>query len=456
MLSRSVDPFGSRDGRDFLVRSVLSAVLALCWPALAVAAPPPASVAAPPAGDTVVVLPVRGPITLGLVPFVNRVLREAASSKAAGVLLEMDSPGGRLDAAWDVATAIRDADVPVWAYVEGRALGPAALVALSARRLYVGPAAVVGDLGPKGSAGDRAADAVGAELRSLAEAHGYDPSVTGVGPGTLTATEAVRAGVASGPADGMPSVLAAVGVPGAPVRTASPGWFDRTVTFLAAPLLAPVLLALGFLGLLVEIKHPTLGAAAGLGVVSLILFFGSRYLVELAGTTDLLLVGSGVVLIGLEVFVVPGLGVPGVLGLAALLAGTFLSLLGHFPTGSDMLRASGLVATAALLVLALAYAVVRHIPHSRALGMLGAADEGGRAAGILASTRREDLVGVVGEALTDLRPAGTAAFRGEKLDVVSEGPFIERGTPVVVVRSEGYRHVVRAAGETAPSAGPTA
>lgn len=477
MKSRSADPSGSPGGRPSrVVRAVLLAVLGGVWPALAAAAPAravgsPARPAAVPgtstipasaptgpvsaegaaAGDTIVVLPVHGSIGLGLVPLVNRVLGQAASSKAAGVLLEVDAPGGRLDAAWDVAAAIRSADVPVWAYVEGRALGPAALVALSARKLFVGPAAVVGDLAPRAGSGGRAADAVRAELRSLAEAHGYQPSATLPGHRALTATEAVAAGVAAAPADGLPAVLAAIGHPGAPTRTAAPGWFDRAVTFLAAPLLAPILLALGFLGLLVEIKHPTLGAAAGLGVVSLVLFFGSRYLVELAGTTDLLLVGTGVVLIGLEVFVVPGLGVPGVLGLGALLAGTFLSLLGHFPTGQDMLRASGLVATAALLVLALAYAVVRHIPHSRALGMLGSGGDGGRAAGILASTRREDLVGVRGEAVTDLRPSGTAVFRGERLDVVSEGAWIESGTPVVVVRSDGYRHVVRAGDSEEPT-----
>lgn len=447
MQSRSADRLRRPGGRSFpCQRSLLAALAGGCWAIFALAAPAAARAAPAAAGDTVLVLPIRGPVGLGLVPYANRVLREAAASHAAGVVLEIDSPGGRLDAAWDVATAIRGAGVPVWAYVEGRAMGPASLVALSARRLYVGPAAVIGDLAVRATAGRGAADAVRAELRSLAETHGYDPSVTAPGPGTLTATEAVGAGVASGAADGIPAVLAALGHPDAPTRTTSPGWFDRAVTFLAAPLLAPILLALGFLGLLVEIKHPTLGAAAGLGVVSLVLFFGSHYLVELAGTTDLLLVGTGVVLIGLELFVVPGLGVPGVLGLGALAAGTFLSLLGHFPTGQDMLRASGLVATAALLVLALAYAVVRHIPHSRALGMLGAGEEGGRAAGILASTRRDDLVGVVGEALTDLRPSGTAAFAGEKLDVVSEGDWIERGTRVVVVRSEGYRHVVREAG----------
>lgn len=232
-----------------------------------------------------------------------------------------------------------------------------------------------------------------------------------------------------------------------------PGWLGPVVHFLAAPLVGPVLLALGFLGLLFEFKHPTLGVAGGLGFVSLVLFFGSRWIVHLASPTDILLVVAGVVLIGIEAFVVPGFGVPGILGLASLVAGVFLSLLGPSPTPHDMLQASGLVATAALLVLVLGWAVIRHIPHSRALGTLGPGSSASREEGFLASPRREELVGTVGRALTDLRPSGTALFGDERVDVVSEGRWIEAGTPVRVVRSEGYRHVVRQA--DASSAPPT-
>jgi membrane-bound serine protease (ClpP class) len=243
------------------------------------------------------------------------------------------------------------------------------------------------------------------------------------------------------------SRLAGLGVAAPPL---APGLFEQVVHFLAEPLVGPILLALGFLGLLIEVKHPTLGVAGGLGFVSLVLFFGSRWMVHLAGPIDLLLVGSGVLLIGLELFVVPGFGVPGVLGLIALVAGVFLSLLGHAPTQHDMLQASGLVATAVLLVLVLGWAVIRHIPHSRTLGALGPGGSASREEGFLAAAPREDLVGTVGRAVTDLRPSGTALFGDERVDVVSEGRWIEAGTPVRVVSSEGYRHVVREA-EAAPA-----
>ena len=56
-----------------------------------------------------------------------------------------------------------------------------------------------------------------------------------------------------------------------------------------------------------------------------------------------------------------------------------------------------------------------------------------------------DLVGQDGVAVTDLRPAGTARIGDERVDVVTEGEYVAQGSAVRVIRSEGYRHVVRRA-----------
>jgi membrane-bound serine protease (ClpP class) len=52
-------------------------------------------------------------------------------------------------------------------------------------------------------------------------------------------------------------------------------------------------------------------------------------------------------------------------------------------------------------------------------------------------------VGRDGTALTDLRPSGTARIGDERVDVVTEGEYVPQGSRVQVLRSEGYRHVVR-------------
>ena len=61
-----------------------------------------------------------------------------------------------------------------------------------------------------------------------------------------------------------------------------------------------------------------------------------------------------------------------------------------------------------------------------------------------------DLVGREGQAITDLRPSGTALIGDERIDVVSESEWITEGTPVRVVSAEGYRHVVRPVAKADP------
>lgn len=78
----------------------------------------------------------------------------------------------------------------------------------------------------------------------------------------------------------------------------------------------------------------------------------------------------------------------------------------------------------------------------RRLGVvLGEATD--RDSGYASAGRREELVGAEGIAVTDLRPSGTGVFGDERVDVVSESEWIEKGSPIRILRSEGYRHVVR-------------
>jgi membrane-bound serine protease (ClpP class) len=73
--------------------------------------------------------------------------------------------------------------------------------------------------------------------------------------------------------------------------------------------------------------------------------------------------------------------------------------------------------------------------------------------GYLAGKARTDLVGMVGTALVDLRPSGTASFGDQRLDVVSDGGFVSKGNRVRVVRADAYRIVVLP--EENPSVGST-
>jgi membrane-bound serine protease (ClpP class) len=157
----------------------------------------------------------------------------------------------------------------------------------------------------------------------------------------------------------------------------------------------------------------------------------------IAGWTPTLLLVAGLVMLAVEVFVVPGFGWSGVLGLLAVIGGVILAL---SPEPADAAFTFTLIVSSLTLIgIALWHVATRMRAGHPLLGGMLRRDEG-----YIANLPRPELEGMDGIALTDLRPAGTAQFGDERLDVVSEAGWIAAGSPVRVQRSEGYRHVVRA------------
>jgi membrane-bound serine protease (ClpP class) len=238
------------------------------------------------------------------------------------------------------------------------------------------------------------------------------------------------------------------------VITVEANWAERVVRFFSNPVVAPFLLTLGFLGLITEVKTPAFGMAGAAGLLSLSLFFGSHLLIGLAGLEDVIIFGVGLVLIGVEVFLIPGFGLFGVIGGVGIVAGLYMSLLGGLPTSTDYTRAGMVLSTTILLIAVSAWVMVRSLPRSSRLArsgifLLARTD---RAIGYESTASRPDLVGQIGTAITDLRPSGTGIFGDERVDVVSESSWITEGARIKVISAEGYRHVVRElpgdAGET--------
>ncbi len=413
--------------------------------------------------STVFRVPVTGVIELGLAPFIERSVKEAAAAGASAIVLDIDTPGGRVDAAERIADALADSEVPVYSLVNRRAFSAGALIALSTSRIYMRPGSVIGAATPVDGAGNKAPEkivsAMRSEMRALAEARGLDPTVAAamvdedveiegvVESGkllTLTTEEAVAIDYAVEIED-LDALLTALGHTGADVVTSRVNWAEQIVRFFSHPVVAPFLLSLGFLGLIAEIKTPAFGMAGFAGILSLGLFFGSHLIVGLAGMEDLLVFGAGALLVGVEVFVIPGFGLFGVAGIAALVAGLYMSMLGSLPTASDFGTAGMVLTTTVLLVLVSAWALVRSLPRSSRLAKSGIflLQRTDRAIGYESAEVRDDLIDSIGTAITDLRPSGTAMFGDERIDVVSESEWIKEGTPVRVISAEGYRHIVR-------------
>jgi len=408
-------------------------------------------------------IPVSGVVENGLAPFVSRSIKEAESRGAAAAFLDIDTPGGRIDAAERIADAVRAARIPVYAFVNPRAYSAGALIAISSNGIYMRPGAVIGAATPVDGQGTRASEkmvsAMRAEFRSMAEQRGLDPKLAEAMvdenveiPGvvkkgqllTLSTNEAVRLKFAKAQVADEASLLQAIGLPGAQIITTEPNWAEGIVRFLTNPLVAPLLLSLGILGLVLEIKTGAFGLGGILSLASLGLFFGSSFILGLAGWEEVLLLGLGAIALAVEVFVLPGFGVAGVIGTLAIVASMVLAMMGARPSTGDIAQALAVLGASLFITMAVMYAWLRHLPNSGRFSGLLLRGSVHKSQGFVSAPNRGDLIGLDGVAVTDLRPSGTARVGQERIDVVTEGEYVPQGSKVQVVQSDGYRHVVRA------------
>ena len=416
----------------------------------------------------VYVAPIEGIIDLGLAPFVQRVLNEATDAGAAAVILDINTFGGRVDAAVVIRDALLNARVKTVAFVNKRAISAGALISLAAEKIVMADGGTIGaatpvQMGQPGAPAqpveEKTVSYVRKEFRATAESRKRPPLIAEamvdadveirglIQKGkllTLTTEEALKHNLVDFRADTIADVLKQLDLAGAEVRRASPNWAENLVRFLTHPIVSSLLITIGMLGIILEIRTPGFGLPGGLGVASLALFFWGHWLVQLAGWEELLLVGSGLVLLVLEIFVIPGFGLAGVLGIGALLAGLSLSLIGGGATWEFILKAAGRVVFSLLLALVASLAVLRFLPRlpfGRRLILETELLAG--AGGSSAPESDKSWLGKSGTAISPLRPAGIAEIEGERVDVVSDGELIEPGVPVVVTRVDGNRIVVR-------------
>jgi membrane-bound serine protease (ClpP class) len=416
----------------------------------------------------VVVVPIDGIVDLGQAPFVQRVLDQATQQGAAAVVLEINTFGGRVDAAVQIRDALLNARVRTIAFVNKRAISAGALIALAAENLVMAGGATIGAATPvlagqpgasAQPAGEKSVSYVRKEFRATAESRkrplliaeamvDADVEIAGVIEKgkllTLTTEEALKHKLIDFRADSLESLLEQSGLGAADVRPVQPNWAENVVRFLTHPVVSSLLISVAMLGIILELRTPGFGVPGGLGITSLALFFWGHWLVQLAGWEELLLAGVGVILLALELLVIPGFGVAGILGGAAILASLALSMVGPGDTPTFMLVAAGRVVFALLFALLASLVLLRFLPRlpfgRRLILQRGLAAADGYAA---APESDRQWLGKQGRATSPLRPAGIAEIDGQRVDVVSDGEHVDAGAPIQVTRVDGNRIVVR-------------
>jgi membrane-bound serine protease (ClpP class) len=405
-------------------------------------------------------------IDLGLAPYITRVVDEANQANANAIIFKINTLGGRVDAAVQIVDAITSSRILTIAFIDHRAISAGAFIALANRKIAMVPAGTIGAATVVNAQGEKVGEKyqsfMRGQMRSVAEKNGRPVNICQgmvderiVVPGlvdsteliTLTTDEALKYGIADTLVNNLDDVLKAFNLSGAKVIDVHTNWAEDTVKFLNNPVVSTILIMVGVFGLFAEIKHPGFGLPGVAGIIALLLFFGSSYILDLASILDIILFAAGIILLLLEIFVIPGFGVTGILGIICIIASLFLALIGggNLPFWDTNQISIAIIQLASALTAALVLLIflARFLPKSTIFNRLVLSHEENSDKGFVSSKPLSELIGKEGKALTTLRPAGMADFNGDKIDVVADGDYVQQGSRLRVLRVEGSKVVVR-------------
>ncbi|GAE33392.1 NfeD family protein [Halalkalibacter akibai] len=410
-------------------------------------------------GPIVYYIPVEQTVERGLEAFLTRSFSTAVEDGATHIVLEMDTPGGAVDAAGNIATLIQETDIPIITFVKSKAISAGAYIALNTSEIVMAPGATMGSAAVIDGAGNAAEEKTQSywlsEMRSAAELNGRDPQYAlamadnridlpelGAPEGellTLTAQQALQVEYAEAIASNRAELLNHLGLEDAVEKEMEVSFSEQIARFVTHPVVIPILLSIGSLGLVLELYSPGFGVPGIMGISALLLFFFGHMFAGFAGWESMILFVIGFILIMVEIFV-PGFGIFGLLGIASVIGGM---LLASFSTASMIIY----IAIALVITTVVAIFIFKYFGNRGPMRKIIHTDSTSTEKGYISNVTRAELVGQIGETLTPLRPSGSVVFGHERLDVVSEGGYIGQGKRVEVIYTSGSRIVVREAKE---------
>jgi len=413
-----------------------------------------------PSAGSVYVIPVQQTVQSGLASFLERALNEAEEAKASLVILDVDTPGGRLDTAEEIGKRIREASVPTVAFVTGKAASAGAYLSLNAGGIAMAPGSTIGAAMIVDGAGNAVENPKlvsfwSEQMRSAAEMNGRNPNIAigMVDPSrvvemeeieetsrhgqiiSLSAENAFKVGYADKLASTVEEVVAWKGLSDRPIVEIKPSLAERVSEFLTSPGISLLLLVIGIAGIAIELLVPGFGAPGITGLIAFGLYFFGQSIAGFAEMESLVVFLLGIGLLVLEIFV-PSFGILGILGTVSVIVGITM---GAYDTG-NALRTLGI----AVLVAAVVVGIVVYVFRKRGVwNRFILKDSLTADKGFVPQLPREHWVGQTGTAVSLLRPSGIAEIGGQRLDVITSGEFVEPGRAVQVTAVDGTRIVVK-------------
>ena len=315
------------------------------------------------------VVPIQDTIDLGIPAFVNRAISAAEKNSAELIIFDIDTFGGRVDAATQIKDAISATDITTIAFINRRAISAGSLISLSCDQIYmtdggtIGATSVVDMSGSKQS--EKSQSYMREEMAATAEKSGKNTDIArgmvdeelsfeflvingdslkvddieGRKEGkliTLTTELALKYNIADGKSESVEELLSDLGIENYNIITLSENWSEDLVRFLTDPTISSLLTTFGTIGIISELYSAGWGIGGTIGIVCLTLALGASYLTQLASSMDLLIIFSGILLLVVEFIAIPGFGFFGIAGIGVLFYGLYLLLIPDIPVSDEI------------------------------------------------------------------------------------------------------------------------
>jgi membrane-bound serine protease (ClpP class) len=471
------------------------------------------------------IIPIHGEINPSRMIFVRRGIEKAEDDGAKYIIFDIDTFGGRVDSALQIATligaarsAVTIAFIPAAAEGTGVSWSAGALISLACNRIYMAPGTSIGAAAPvyqtqegMEMADEKTVSAVRAQMAALAEKNGYPKAVayamvdldvelievylgdeliltslddlpdlereaertdTALEQGktvsrsgkllTLTAGDMLKYGISSGTAFDTVELLRSLEVPFSNAVFLEESVVDKAAAFVTGTALTGILVLVGLVTLYMEVTSPGFGVPGTIAIICFAVVFIGGALLGTVGSLELLLFLLGVVLLVVEIFLIPGLGITGISGILLIAVALVLSrqefIWPEFTWEWDLFKKNLLVFGGSIAASVVLFGVIlrlfprlplfsRLILQSPGQGEIAA--PGTETSHPASSLPGADIAGVYpalgekGVAVTILRPVGKGKFGDEVYEVRTDGEYLDEGTDIEIVEIHGNQILVQ-------------
>lgn len=454
----------------------------------------------------VYIIQIKETIGSGLREHVSRGIDLAQQNGADVLLFDIHTPGGALNATGDIIRLIETSGMPTIAYVNNEAISAGAIITLSCDKIVIAPGGTIGDAQPIPT-NEKTVSYVRGRMYSIAEKQSRNPDVAiamvdreivlvkldnreikALSPEeyaenqknginmqvisprgnvlTVSAEQAIDLGIADAIAKNTNELLShfnlaefngkkivlsnqelhtfkgnlIANLSKASVQKVYMTIPEKIAIFVTNPIVASILIALGVIGMIIEIKTAGWGIGGTIGLTCLALFFGGHIIARIDAGIGLMIFMVGVGLLMAEIFLIPGFGVAGVLGIILIFFGLLFTIDTKTGSWSEAVR---VLSQSIIIMVVMGAFLVYFLPKTSLWKSVVLQTEETTDTGYTSSEASNHLQGRIGVTASPLRPAGVALFNDERINVVSDGSYVDKNVAVEVVKIEGGKVIVR-------------